>query len=92
MWQDLVIAGVSFSFAFILLPQVRDSLKGKSYVNMITSSLSAIGLFILTMTFETMDMRFSALSALVTCIMWLILFGLSYRNYLVSKNEGSIIS
>ena len=52
--HDIVIAVVSFAFAFILFPQLRDVIRGKISLNLYTSSLTTIGLIILTINFFTM--------------------------------------
>jgi len=92
MWQDLVISGVSFAFGFMIMPQVIDSFKGKSYLNLVTSILTVIGLIILGFTFITLDMWISASANFFTCIMWIMLLILSLKNYLRKKNASTIIS
>jgi len=92
MWQDLVISGVSFAFGFMIMPQVFDSFKGKSYLNLVTAMLTIVGLLILGFTFITINMWSSAIANFFTCIMWIMLFGLSFKNYLRKRNESTIIS
>ena len=85
IWQDIVISAVSFAFAFMLIPQMRDSFKGKGYVNIYTASFTSVGLVIIAVMMLTLELWFSGFSAFVTCTMWIVLFGLSYKNHLVSK-------
>jgi len=92
MWQDFVISGVSFAFGFMIMPQVIDSFKGKSYLNLVTALLTIVGLLILGFTFVTINMWSSAIANFFTCIMWVMLFSLSFKNYLRKKNERSLIS
>lgn len=76
IWQDIVISMIGFLFGFILIPQIKDSLKGKT-VNVMTSSLTAIGLYILGAAFITLGLWLSAISSIFSGTMWLILFIIS---------------
>jgi hypothetical protein len=80
IWQDVVIAVVSILFGFILLPQFRDLLRGKVYINLYTSGLTAIGLYILAATFLTMDFWISFIADIFSGTVWLLLFIFSVRN------------
>jgi len=91
IWQDLVISIVSFAFGLMIIPQVIDSFKGKSYINLITATLTVVGLLILGFTFATMGMWISTSANLSTCCMWVLLMILSLKNYLRKKNESTII-
>ena len=92
IWQDIVISIVTFSFGVIVIPQVIDSFKGKSYINLITSILTVICISILGFTFATMNMWISTVANMLSCCMWVILTILSLKNYLRKKNESSVIS
>jgi len=92
IWQDLVISIVSFSFGGMIVPQIIDSFKGKSYINLVTAILTVIGLLILGFTFATMNMWISSTANMSTCIMWTILMILSFKNYLRKENEDTPIS
>ena len=78
--HDVIIAVVSFAFAFILLPQLRDVLKGKISLNLYTSSLTTIGLIILTINFFVMGFWISFIADFFNAVVWLLLFVLSLRN------------
>jgi len=81
IWQDVVIAVVSILFGFILIPQFKDLLSGKIYINLYTAGLTTIGLYILAVTFLTMQFWISFISDIFSGTMWLLLFFFSVRNY-----------
>jgi len=81
VWQDLVIAIVSILFGFILIPQFRDILKGKVYINLYTAGLTTIGLYILAATFLTLEFWISFIADIFSGTIWLLLFLYSIRNY-----------
>jgi len=80
MWQDYVIAIVSVLFGFILLPQLRDVWKKGEILNLFTASLTTIGLYILGVTFFTLQMWVSTAAEFFSGTVWLLLFVLSFRN------------
>jgi len=84
-WQDLVIAVVSILFGFILIPQLKDVWYGKSILNLYTASLTTIGLYVLALTFFTMEFWISFIAELFSGTIWLLLFVLSLKNYRKSK-------
>ena len=81
VWQDVIIAVVSILFGFILIPQFKDLLSGKIYINLYTAGLTTIGLYILALTFLTMQFWISFISDIFSGTMWLLLFFFSVRNY-----------
>ncbi len=85
MWQDYVIAIVSVLFGFILLPQLMDTWRGKTILNLYTASLTTIGLFILAATFFTMGYWNSFIADVLSGIIWFLLFVFSVRNKRKSK-------
>ena len=80
MWQDYVIAIVSVLFGFILLPQFRDVLKGETVLNVTTAGLTTVGLYILAITFFTLEMWVSVSAEIFSGTVWLFLFIFSFRN------------
>jgi hypothetical protein len=74
MWQDYVIATVSLLFGVILLPQLMDTWRGKTILNLYTASLTTVGLFILAGTFFTMRYWTSFIADVLSGIIWLLLF------------------
>jgi CHASE2 domain-containing sensor protein len=77
--HDIIIATVSFAFAFILLPQLRDVYKRKISLNLYTSSLTTIGLIVLTVNFFVMGFWISFAADFFNSVVWGLLFILSYR-------------
>jgi len=80
VWQDIVIAVVSVLFGFILLPQFKDLLRGKIYINLYTAGLTTIGLYILAATFLTMHFWISFIADIFSGTIWLLLFLYSVKN------------
>jgi len=80
MWQDYVIAIVSVLFGFILLPQLRDCWHKKTVLNIYTAFLTTIGLYVLGITFYTLEMWVSFGAEFFSGTIWLLLFLFSYRN------------
>ncbi len=84
--HDIVIAVVSILFGLILLPQLKDVLKGKSILNLYTCSLTTIGLIILTTNFYIMKFWISFLADFFSAIIWFLLFLFSLKN--AKKNKS----
>jgi len=80
LWQDIVIAVVSLLFGFILIPQLKDMWRDKSILNIYTAGLTTIGLFILAITFFTLNLWISVVAETFSAIIWLFLFILSFKN------------
>jgi len=78
--HDIIIAVVSFLFAFILLPQLRDVYRGKTILNTYTASLTTIGLIILTVNFFAMGFWISFIADFLNAAIWFLLFVFSVRN------------
>ncbi len=79
-WQDVVIAIIGLLFGFILLPQLVDVWKKNMVLNLYTSALTTIGLFIMAFTFFTLDFWITFVADLFTATVWLLIFILSIRN------------
>jgi hypothetical protein len=78
-WQDIVISVVSFSFGFMLFPQLKDVIRGTP-LNQYTAGLTTAGLYLLGCTFITLSLWFSAASEFFAGTIWLLLFIFSFRN------------
>jgi len=78
--HDIIIAVVSFLFAFILLPQLRDVYRGKTSLNLYTASLTTVGLIILTANFFAMEFWISFAADFFNSVIWGLLFVFSFRN------------
>jgi len=79
-WQDIVIAIVGLMFGVILFPQLKDVWNGKTILNLYSASLTTVGLFILAVTFATMDLWLSFIADFFSAAVWFSLFILSVRN------------
>jgi hypothetical protein len=80
VWQDVIIAVVSILFGFILIPQFKDLLSGKIYINLYTAGLTTLGLYILAATFLTLHFWISFIADIFSGTIWLLLFFYSVRN------------
>ena len=78
-WQDIVIAITSLLFGVILFPQLRDVWRGQS-LNLISASLTTVGLFVLVFTFATMGYWVSMIAEAVSGAIWLVIFILSWKH------------
>ena len=78
--HDIIIAVVSFTFGFILLPQLSDVYRGKTSLNLFTATLTTIGLIILTVNFFTMGFWISFVADFFSAVVWFLLFVFSFRN------------
>jgi len=80
MWQDYLIATVSLLFGFILIPQLVDTWRGKTILNLYTASLTTIGLFFIAGTFFTMNYWTSFIADVFSGVIWFFLFLFSFKN------------
>jgi len=75
IWQDIVISIVVIIFSLALVPQVLHGFKYKSGAIRHSASIPTFtGLFVLTWTYTTLNLTFSAIFAFVTGMLWLLLF------------------
>jgi hypothetical protein len=85
LWQDIVIAIVSLLFGFILIPQLKEVWSGKTILNGFTAAFTTIGLFILAITFFTLNLYVSVVAETFSGVIWLLLFILSEKNKKIAK-------
>lgn len=78
-WQDKVIMVFGFLFGFMLIPMVIDSFNG-SPVNVVSSFLTMVGLYIIAFCFWTLKLKLSFISEIFVGSMWAILFILGMIN------------
>ena len=78
--HDIIIAIVSFLFAVILLPQLRDVYKKGIILNLYTASITTIGLIILTINFAIMGFWISFAADFFNAVVWFLLFVFSFIN------------
>lgn len=79
MWQDTVIAVVCILFGFILLPLLRDVIRGNS-INIVTAGLTTAGLYIMGYAFFTLGLWVSFIAEVFSGTIWLLLFIFSVKH------------
>jgi len=80
MWPDVVISIVSTCFGFMVIPQLIDSFKGKSFINVYTAFMTVFGLISIGIAYLAIELWISAVSTFFSCCMWCILFSLSFKD------------
>lgn len=83
VWQDIVITIVIIFFSYALIPQIIKGFKEKrKLIAFQTTSITSLGMFIISITYLTLDLLFSSIIAFITAIFWAILFiqGIIYKN------------
>lgn len=78
MWQDFVLTGINLLFGFMLLPQLKDVIKNKHYLNLYTCGFTFTGLCICNVTMVTLELWLSAIP--ICTIIWGLLLYHSWRN------------
>ena len=75
LWQDIVLTATNIVFGVSLIPQVYHGFKAKvGPIKLHTSIPTFVGLYVVTFTFVTLSLYFSAISAFFTGTLWLLLF------------------
>jgi hypothetical protein len=80
IWQDIAITLIIYMFVIVTIPQVRDVIRKKSSLNLITAGPTAIGNYGLGYIFFTLDLWISMTSSLLIATLWLIIFIGSWKN------------
>lgn len=74
-WQDIVISIVIIAFAYALIPQIYQGFKQKKgFINLQTSGITSIGMYVLTFVYFTLSLYFSTIIGFITGTLWAILF------------------
>ena len=75
VWQDFVITACIIAFSYALIPQIIQGFKErKGLINLQTSLITSIGMITLSVVYLTLNLYFSAILALITGILWELLF------------------
>ncbi|MBU0929754.1 MAG: hypothetical protein KJ623_01650 [Nanoarchaeota archaeon] len=75
VWQDIVIALANVVLSAALLPQVIHGFKKKRGLLTLTTSIPTfIALFVISITYYTLSLKYAFVLALISSILWLILF------------------
>lgn len=77
-WQDLVITVGQIIFVLSLLP----SILSKNKPALLTSSITALILYIFTFVYITLSLYFAAISVAATAVGWSVL---AYQKYRLEK-------
>jgi len=80
VWQDIAITIIIYMFVIVTIPQVRDVLKKKTKLNLITAGPTAIGNFGMAYVFFSLGLWISVTSSLIIATLWLIIFIGSWKN------------
>jgi len=86
MWQDTVIAVVCILFGFILLPLLRDVIRGDS-INIFTAGLTTVGLYVMAYAFFTLEFWVSFSAEVFSGTVWLLLFIFSIKHNKRRKHQ-----
>jgi len=74
-WQDIIITIVIILFSYALIPQVIEGFrKKKGLINLQTSGITALGMFVLTFIYFTLELYFSSVVIFFSGILWTVLF------------------
>jgi len=74
VWQDTIITACILLFSYALIPQIYQGFKKKKgLINFQTSLITSTGMYILSLTYLTLKLYFSAIVGLITGTLWLIL-------------------
>ena len=75
VWQDVTIAIANLLFTFSLFSQCLHGFKQKKgYIILKTALLTAIGLYIVAISFFTLKLYFSGIIASINASLWLTMF------------------
>lgn len=80
IWQDYAFTGLLYMFVVVTIPLVRDVIKGRTTVNLLTAGPTAFGNYGMMVIFATMDLWISVTSSALISTIWLIIFIFSWRN------------
>jgi uncharacterized protein with PQ loop repeat len=70
MWQDIIMSTVGIIFAVVLIPQAIDCYKKKCRMNVVSCSITTIGLVIIAVCMFTLDAYYTAVMNIITACVW----------------------
>ena len=74
IWQDIVISIVVVLFSYALIPQIVYGFKNKKpTITFQTAIITSLGMYIIAITYLTIDLIFSTIMCLITGTLWLLL-------------------
>jgi len=80
IWQDMVISTIGILFGVLLLPQLKDCIKEDLSLNLFSSSLTSVGLYIQSYTFFTLKLYLSTFSTAFAGTVWALIFFFSIKH------------
>ena len=82
-WQDITISICIIAFSYALIPQALIGFKKrKPLIAIQTSLITSVGMLILSATYITLNLFFSATMGLITTVLWttLLIQGIIYKS------------
>lgn len=74
-WHDTIITICILLFSYALLPQIYQGFRQKKgLVNLQTSLITFVGMYVLAFTYFKLDLIFATIMAIIAGTFWLILF------------------
>jgi len=74
VWQDISIGVVNVFIIYALIPQILDGFKKKKgLVNLQTSLIIMVGMYVLSFTFFTLKLYFSTTMLLISGTLWAVI-------------------
>lgn len=74
-WQDIVLTIAIILFSYALIPQVYEGFKKKKgLVNLQTSSITAAGMYAVSIVYFTLNLYFSTIIGIINAVLWTLLF------------------
>ena len=80
IWQDYALTSLIYMFVVVTIPLVRDVIKGRTTVNLLTAGPTAFGNYGMMYILATLELWISVTSAALIATLWLIIFIFSWRN------------
>lgn len=80
IWQDYAITALIYMFVVVTIPLVRDVIRGRTKMNLLTAGPTALGNYGLMLIFATLELWISVTSSALIATIWTIIFIFSWRN------------
>jgi hypothetical protein len=75
IWQDLIITIANLLFTFSLFGQVSHGFKKKKgFIMLKTAGLTSLGLYLVAMSFLTLNLHYSGAVSFINATLWAIIF------------------
>lgn len=87
LWQDYAVTIIVYMFVLVTIPQLKDVIKGKTSLNLITTGATTIGNYCLGFVFFTLNLWLSVTSAFLIASLWFLIFIFSIKNIKNRENN-----